>query len=232
MAAVLACGAGAALSWRSAGAAMRIVRERPGLVEVTVPMHRRPRVKGITIHRCQLGAGDLGSVRGIPITSPTKTLLDLATSVSMDELEEAVNEADALELVRVEQLREDLDRRAGQRGVRTLRTLLDRHTFRISESELERRFLRLIRGAGLPLPDTQVELAGRVDFHWHELGLVVETDGWRYHRTPARQANDNRRMQAHAAAGRTAVRISHFEIRYDAPRVEATLARTVERLGR
>ena len=94
----------------------------------------------------------------------------------------------------------------------------------MTESELERRFLRIVKRAGLPLPDTQEHLAGRTDFHWPGLGLVVETDGWRYHRTPGRQARDNRRMQAHAAAGRTAVRVSHYEVRYDEARVEALLA--------
>ena len=47
---------------------------------------------------------------------------------------------------------------------------------------------------------------------------LLETDGWRYHRTPSRQARDNRRMQQHLLAGRTAVRFSHYEIRYEAKR--------------
>ena len=71
----------------------------------------------------------------------------------------------------------------------------------MTETELERRFLRIVKRAGLPMPETQEQLAGRTDFHWSALGLVVETDGWRYHRTPARQARDNRRMQAHARPG-------------------------------
>jgi hypothetical protein len=78
--------------------------------------------------------------------------------------------------------------------------------------------------ACLPLPETQIQIGGRTDFHWPALGLVVETDGWRYHRTPAQQARDNRRMQAHAAAGRTAVRFSHYEVRYEAARLESILA--------
>lgn len=99
----------------------------------------------------------------------------------------------------------------------------------MNTSELERRFYRIVKRAGLPLPETQVELAGRTDFHWPALGLVVEADGWRYHRTPARQARDNRRMQRHALAGRTAVRFSHHEIRYEAGRVEAVLGSLARR---
>jgi hypothetical protein len=75
--------------------------------------------------------------------------------------------------------------RKGRPGVRPLRSLLDRHTFRLTDSELERRFLCIVREAGLPLPKTQAKLGGRTDFHWASLGLVVETAGLRYHRTPS-----------------------------------------------
>ena len=112
-----------------------------------------------------------------------------------------------LDLIDPESLTAELESRKGQQGVPALRKTLDRHTYRLTETELERRFLRIVRKAGLPLPETQVQLGGRVDFHWPDLNLVVETDGWRYHRTPARQAQDNRRMQAHLLAGRTAIRI-------------------------
>ena len=101
----------------------------------------------------------------------------------------------------------------------------------MNSSELERRFLRIVKRAGLPLPETQDQLAGRTDFHWPDLGLVVETDGWRYHRTPSRQARDNRRMQRHLLARRTAVRFSHHEIRFESGRVEKTLFELARRLS-
>jgi hypothetical protein len=128
-------------------------------------------------------------------------LIDLATILQAHRLEAAVNEAAVLDLVGPETLRARLEERKGQPGVRPLRTLLDRHTFRLTESELERRFLGIVRAAGLPLPETQAKLAGSTDFHWPLLGLVVETDGWRYHRTPSRQARDNRRMQGTPRSG-------------------------------
>ena len=101
----------------------------------------------------------------------------------------------------------------------------------MTESELERHFLRIVKRAGLPIPGTQEQLAGRTDFHWSALSLVVETDGWRYHRTPARQARDNRRIQEHAANGRTAIRVSHYEIKREARRVERTLLEVARRLS-
>lgn len=140
-----------------------------------------------------------------PSTSPchpppvARTLLDRATQISEGSLERAINEADKRDLIDPEALRNTLDRYAGRAGVSILRTVLDRHGFRLTDSELERRFLSLVRRAGLPMPDTGSRLNGfKVDFHWPSLGLVVETDGLRYHRTIDQQARDRRGRQASA----------------------------------
>lgn len=109
---------------------------------------------------------------------------------------------------------------SGQRGVPALRRLLDRGTFCLTDSELERRFLRLVRSAGLPLPETGRVVNGvRVDFLWAELGLIVETDGLRYHRTPSQQASDRRRDQVHTAAGLTTLRFTHAQVGFEAAEV-------------
>ena len=80
-----------------------------------------------------------------------------------------------------------------------LRRMLDRRTFTLTDSHLERLMLPLIRRAGLGRPETGCLVNGfRVDFYWPDLGLVVETDGLRYHRTPAQQTRDRLRDQAHA----------------------------------
>ena len=94
--------------------------------------------------------------------------------------------------------------------------MLDRRTFRLTDSELERRFLPLARAAGLPVPLTRQRVNGfEVDFFWPDLGLVVETDGLRYHRTPAQQARDRLRDQAHTAAGLTPLRFTHAQVRFE-----------------
>jgi very-short-patch-repair endonuclease len=114
--------------------------------------------------------------------------------------------------------------------VTTLRKMLDRRTFRLTDSELERRFLRLVDRAGLPRPLTQQRVNGfRVDFYWPELGLVIETDGLRYHRTPAQQSRDRIRDQTHAAAGFTVLRFTHAQVRFEADRVVRTLQLVAER---
>jgi very-short-patch-repair endonuclease len=116
-------------------------------------------------------------------------------------------------------------------GAVPLRRLLDRRTFRLTDSELERRSLRLVARAGLPPPQTQHHVDGfRVDFVLQELGLVVETDSLRYHRTPAQQARDRLRDQAHAAAGRTPLRFTHAQVRYQPDHVTATLTAVARRL--
>ena len=70
----------------------------------------------------------------------------------------------------------------------------------------------------------------KVDFHWPELGLVVETDGLRYHRTAAQQSRDRIRDQTHTAAGLTTLRFTHAQVRFQPRRVESTLAATMRRL--
>jgi very-short-patch-repair endonuclease len=146
-------------------------------------------------------------------------------------LERAVNEADRLGLVDPEGLRESLGSHRGQRGVGKLRAVLDRHTFRLTDSELEVRFLAIVGQAGLPLPMTRQCVNGfRVDFHWPTLGLVVETDGLRYHRTPAQQARDLVRDQAHIAAGMTPLRFTHAQVRFESASVRETLVAVTSRL--
>jgi very-short-patch-repair endonuclease len=234
MAAVLACGPGAALCHDSGAALLAIRHDRAGSIEVSVPADRYPRVKGIRVHRrTRTIAAEITVVDGIPVMSAARTLLDLAPRLSPRELEAAMNEADKLGLIGPDALLAYLYEHRGERGVRRLRILLDRHTYRLTDSELERRFFALLRRAELPLPLTQQRVNGfRVDFYWPKLGLVVETDGLRYHRTPATQARDNRRAQAHVAAGLTHLRFSHYEISYEPKRVVATLRRTIERLSR
>jgi very-short-patch-repair endonuclease len=101
----------------------------------------------------------------------------------------------------------------------------------MTDTELERRFLPIARRAGLSRPETQAHVNGfRVDFYWPELGLVVETDGLRYHRTPAQQAIDRIRDQAHAAAGLTPLRFTRAQVRYEPSHVEATVAAVARRL--
>ena len=93
--------------------------------------------------------------------------------------------------------------------------------------------LPIARRAGLGKPQTGVWLNGyKVDFYWPELGLVVETDGLRYHRTAAQQARDAERDQAHIAAGLTPLRFPTVQVVYEGRAVERVLRTVGERLRR
>lgn len=228
MAAVLACGSKAVLSHESAAALWQIRPVGPGY-EISVPTDRRR--PGIRVHRRRLTAADVTRRHSIPVTSPITTLIDLAPGLTRDELEGAVNDADKLGLVDPETLREALGGMPGRTGAPKLRTILDRRTYVTTDTELERRFLPIVRRAGLPLPLTQTYVNGfRVDFFWPDLDLVVETDGLTYHRTPAQQATGRLRDQTHAAAGLIPLRFTRAQVKYEPGHVEAIVTAVADRL--
>jgi hypothetical protein len=233
MAALLHCGRGAVLSHSSAARLFLIENERPGLIEITVPASRNPRgASDIRVFRRELAISEVTSRHGIPSTAPARTLLDLANRLSSRRLEAAINAADKHDLVSPPELRAYAAACSGRCGAPALRKLLDRDTFTLTDSELERLFIPLAARAGLPPPMTGAVLNGfKVDFHWPQLGLVVETDGLRYHRTASQQARDRMRDQAHAAAGLTTLRFTHSQVRHHPARVRDTLARVADRLG-
>jgi very-short-patch-repair endonuclease len=230
MAAVLVCGGPgvAALSHSSAAALLKIGTEQAAAIEVSRRSADPVRVPGIRVHRRPaLREGWCGVCEGIPVTSPVQTLIDLATRHGRPKMERAMNEADRLGLVKTDDLRKALDDHPGEPGVARLRAIIDRATFRYTRSELERAFLPLVREAGLPTPRTSVYVNGyEVDFHFPGLGLVIETDGLTYHRTPAEQKVDRERDQAHTAAGLTCLRFTHGQIKYEPGHVLRTLRAT------
>jgi very-short-patch-repair endonuclease len=149
--------------------------------------------------------------QGIPVTTPLTTLIDLASTLSDRRLEAAINEADKLNLIRAHEIPLLGDAVQSRPGAARLKRAARTH--KRTDSSFERTMLRMIRKAGLPVPETQVVLDGmRVDFYWPELGLVVEADGERYHRTPSQQAADRRRDRLHAAAGRTSLRFDQADV--------------------
>lgn len=233
MAALLACGEGAYLSHRSAAALYRIGAERDGLIEVSIRRRGEHHRRGLMVRsRPALPSHDLGTLNRIPVTSPVRTLLDYATLEPPNRVERAVNEADKHGHVDPDQLRKALDSYPGEPGIKRLRTVLDRHTFRLSDQELELLFRPIALSASLPLELTKVFVNDfEVDFFWPSLGLVVETDGWRYHRTPSAQTRDALRFQVHTASGLTPLRFSHWQVKHEPARVRRILGQTAARLS-
>ena len=229
MSAVLSAGPGAVLSHGSAAALWGFGVERNGRIEVSVPSWAGRRPGAIDVHRRPaLRAEDATSYEGIPVTGVVRTMIDVASRMEPSALERAIGEADRLERIDPETLLAALGAYANQNGVGELRRVLGRRSFRLTDSELERRFLRLVEVAGLPVPETGVRVSGyKVDFYWPGLRLVVETDGLRYHRTPAQQARDHLRDQAHAVAGLASLRFTHAQVRYEPKHVREVLAATM-----
>jgi very-short-patch-repair endonuclease len=227
MAAVLACGDGAVLSHRSAAELWGIGHEERGRIDVSIRRKSKINRQGIKVRaRPSLDASAFVIRFGIPTTHPVQTLIDLATELKPLRLERAVNEADKLDLVDPDTLRAALDAYVGTPGVRTLRTMLDRHTFRLSDSDLEVYFRPLALAAGFPLPLTKRWVMGyEVDFWFPDHGLIVETDGLRYHRTPSQQARAAKRDQTHTASGLRVLRFTHWQIAHAPNEVTAVLRR-------
>jgi hypothetical protein len=176
-------------------------------------------------------ARDVTERHGIPVTTPVRTPIDQAAELTPNRLERMVNEADKRDVIDPEALRMALDDYSGERGVKPLRILLDRLTFRLSDTELEVLFRPIAARAGLPVPLTKEMVNNfEVDFYWPDLGLVVETDGWRYHRTPSAQTRDARRDQSHTASGLTPLRFSHYQVAYEPQYVRRILTETAANL--
>jgi len=136
-----------------------------------------------------------------------------------------ISDATRLKLLTPPSLRASLADHAGEPGVAILRRALDRRSFRLTRSDLERAFLPLAAAVGLPVPLTKQIVNGfEVDFYWPDLRFVVESDGLTYHRTPAEQAEDRRRDQAHTAAGFVNLRFTDEQVRYEPDYVRRRLA--------
>ena len=232
MAAVLACGPGAALSHRSAAALWGFGKEHAHYIDVSVRRASETRLAGLRCHRRPaLPMSEITHRRNIPLTQPVQTFLDLVSVMGPRDLERAINEADKLNVIDANALRMALDGRTGDRGARVLRRILDKDTFRLSDDELERLLRPLAAVAGIPVDLTKhVVNEFEVDFYWPDLGLVVETDGWRYHRTPSAQSRDALRFQTHVAHGLTPLRFSHYQVKHEPRHVKDVLTRTAANL--
>lgn len=235
MAAVLVCGPYAVLSHDSAAALWEIRRHRGGDIVVSVPATgQRKKRRGIRVHRRNLEPGDIDRQRGIPVTSPRRTIIDMSARLNdRHAIERMIDRADANNLLRLPTLTAAVSTAGGERGIPLLRTILVEDAFVLTDSELERLFPPIARRAGLGRLQSQVHVNGwRVDFYAPELQLVIECISRRYHRTPAQQRRDALRDQTHAAAGTERVPYSHFQIAHEPGYVEENLRAVAARIRR
>jgi hypothetical protein len=221
LAAVFAGGESAVLSHRSAARLWGLL-PWDGRIEVTTPRKRRKR-SGIHYFRSSVESFERTEHRAIPVTSIARTLLDLG-AVDGDRVPKALEQADVLQLLDVRELQHLVDEhphRPGSRAIRAaLAAIVDWRG--ITRSQLEGRFRSLVAGAGLPAPATncRLDLGALIleaDAVWHDARLIVELDGYEYHRTAAAFERDRQRDRAAVAAGWRVIRITWRQL-VDDPR--------------
>jgi very-short-patch-repair endonuclease len=217
LAAVLACGDGAALSHATAAELWGIRSSASSFVDVVVP-HRtgRARRKGIRVHTTE--HLDTTTHRGIPVTTPARTLLDLATILPKPALERAVEEAEKQRLDCT-----GIERFAGRPGAGRLFAELGR-AHPNTKSEFERAFLRFCASRGLPRPTPNALVEGlEVDFSWPSLDVVVEADSFAHHGTRQAFERDRQRDAILAAQGMRTARFTVRQVRDRPDEVERAL---------
>jgi hypothetical protein len=192
-AAVLACGDGAVLSHSSAGAAWGLVMYN-GRMQVTVRSGRTGPA-GVRVHRRRLAADEHTTLDGLPITTPQRTLLDLAAAgIDRRRLEAALNHAENGLRIDWGEFSRLLERHAGRAGVPFLNATLARYQPADTRSLLEDIVLGLCDDNELPRPQVNVVVEGKVrDFYWPHANLVVEADSYTWHHSPAALNDDRER---------------------------------------
>jgi len=210
LAAVLACGPGALLSYRSAAWLWGTSRSGPAPFDVTapVPRHGRPPIR---LHRARgLTAADRALVEGVPATSLPRTLLDNASVLRSRQLERQLERAEELRLFDLRAVESLLARTVGHPGHGRLRRALELYREPpFTRSEFELRFLAAVAAAGLPRPSTGFNVAGyELDAYWSRERFAVELDSFGTHGGRAAFERDRLRQEELKLAGIELTRIT------------------------
>lgn len=229
MAAVLGAGPGVVLSHRSAAALWGLLPPWRIDVEVTRSTRARPR-SGVRIHQSPLEDDEVSAVDGIPLTSLSRTLIDLASVSSRQQAEQAFNEAEVRRLTDRISVPELLARHPRRKGTRMVNAILQSndHLRGVTKKELERRFKALLGSTDLPTPrhNADVAVGGRfyeVDCLWGEQRLIVELDGRAVHGTERAFEGDRRKDRLLIADGWRVTRVTWRQLRDEPSAVVADL---------
>ncbi|MBV9310260.1 MAG: DUF559 domain-containing protein [Solirubrobacterales bacterium] len=210
MAAVLAYGPEAVISHRTAAALHGLRPTDQRKADVTLPTTRRGR-RTIRVHTAPLSPDEITTEDGIPATTVTRTIVDIASTLQRGQLLRVVEQAERLQTLDFLALRHAVAEARRRQGITALREILADYTDAPpTRSELERRFIELIKRAGLPQPGVNVNVAGmEVDFLWPDQRLIVELDGRAYHTSPRAFEQDRLRDARLQRAGYRVLRITY-----------------------
>ncbi len=180
LAAVKACGDDAVLCGRAAAYLLGILKAVvPPPPEVATRNQRR--IPGLKTRRLPVDRRDIMKVRGIPCTTPARTIVDLAPAMDDDSFARLCHEAGVKYRTTPRQVKTVMARRGRCNGANRIRRVMAGET-KVALSVLERAFLDVLEAEGLPLPDTNTRVGNhRVDCRWVDQGVTVELDSFRYH---------------------------------------------------
>ena len=235
MAAVLASGADAVLSHHTASALWGLRGYSGGTIHVTVP-RKSSSIKRIRRHFSLVPGDERAVEEGIPVTSVHRTIFDLAPTVSVDDVEAMIKEAEYLNRWDRLSLPDLLERYPGKRGSRKVQFALDRITEEPpgrTRSKLERRFAPFLRRHHLSLPrfNDWIFLNGKryqVDCHWPHLHLIVELDGWEGHSSRSAFQDDRARDRALKVAGYSVIHLTWNQLEVEPDAVASDLRRMLQ----
>lgn len=233
MAAVLACGPDAVLSHRAAACLWGLLNPRDVYPEAIAPRGRRARRPRIVCREADLAADEVGGIDGIPVTSPFRTMLDLAGVLDQRQLERAWNELKVRGHTDRVPMAELLARHRGKRGTATLRAVLgSTKPEGITRSELEEAFVALLDAHRLPRPrfNASLSLRGRfyeIDCLWEAQRFAVELDSREVHATPRAFEADRRRDRVLLAEGYRTGRATWRQLHDEPDEVIADLRRAL-----
>jgi very-short-patch-repair endonuclease len=233
MSAVLCCGESAVVGQQSAAELWQTMEPSadPKAVDVIIPPGDRRLRPGVRIHRIALQPDEVTKLDGIPITTPARTLYDLAGSIAGRDLEQAVAEALARRVTDSARIAALVKRYGHRPAARRLRALMAAEQGpSLSRSAAEEALLARIRRAQLPRPEMNVRVHGcEVDLYWRAERLVVEMDGFAFHGSRRSFEADRRRDATLAAAGLRVMRVTWRQLENEP---EALLVRLAQALLR
>jgi hypothetical protein len=192
-----------------------VIRFRPETIHVTVTTRRRPARRGFVVHEEALRGDEMAVREGIPVTSLARTYLDLAATERGRTVERALDRAADLHLLDLGPVREVLGRHQDHPGAAKLGAALEiyRPKRKFTRSGFERRFLEVVREAGVPEPAMNVFVAGHeLDAYWEEEGFGVELDSWATHGSRLSFEDDRRRIDDFLLAGLRVTRVTETRL--------------------
>lgn len=237
LAAVLACGPAAALSHGDAAALWGIARSRGSRIDVSTPRRSgRTPPWPIRLHRVgTLLPGEVTSEEGIHVTTVARTILDQAATVRGRQMEDMIAQADGLGLFDLVALETTMAAHPKANGISALAALLDRlrgHGPADVRSPGEIALLQLCDDFGIAAPATNVQIHGfTVDAHWPGTCLIVEVDGYRFHRMPTVFESDRDRDQILALAGYAVARFTKRQLEHRRSQSATRLRGLIARFG-